>query len=138
MRAWRYQPLTVRLLAGAAGLLTASAALAAPAEADSVDDVFINALNAAGVNYGDAGGAEALGRSVCPVLSEPGGSFNSAASKVVAGGSGMSPEMAATFTSIAISMYCPSVMANVTSGNLPLQGIPGVPAIPSVPGVPGF
>ncbi|BBX57672.1 hypothetical protein MSHO_30170 [Mycobacterium shottsii] len=57
MRASRYQPLTVRLLAGAAGLLTASAALAAPAEADSVDDAFINALNAAGVNYGDAGGA---------------------------------------------------------------------------------
>ncbi|BBX57671.1 hypothetical protein MSHO_30160 [Mycobacterium shottsii] len=79
-----------------------------------------------------------MGRSLCPVLSEPGGSFNSAASKVVAGGSGMSPEMAATFTSIAISMYCPSVMANVTSGNLPLQGIPGVPAIPGVPGVPGF
>ncbi|WP_443987132.1 DUF732 domain-containing protein [Mycobacterium marinum] len=129
---------TIDRSAAGGGLLTASAALAAPAEADSVDDAFINALNAAGVNYGDAGGAEALGRSVCPVLSEPGGSFNSAASKVVAGGSGMSPEMAATFTSIAISMYCPSVMANVTSGNLPLQGIPGVPAIPGVPGVPGF
>ncbi len=137
MKAWRHQPLTVRLLAASAGLLTAGAALAAPAEASPIDDAFIGALNSAGVNYGDAGNAAALGQAVCPILAQPGGSFNSAASNVVASGSGMSPQMAATFTSIAISMYCPQAMADITSGNLPgdLQQIPGLSNIPGLPGL---
>ncbi|KAA1248649.1 DUF732 domain-containing protein [Mycobacterium simiae] len=129
MKAWHHQPLTIRLLAASAGLLTAAAALAAPAEAGALDDAFINALNQAGVNYGDAGNAVTLGQSVCPVLAQPGGSFNTAAATVVGGTSGMSQQMAETFTSIAISMYCPQVMADVANGNLSaLQQIPGMPA----------
>ncbi|MCV7075975.1 DUF732 domain-containing protein [Mycobacterium szulgai] len=136
MNLWRHQPLSVRLLATCAGVLTAAAALAAPAEANPVDDAFISALTNAGVNYGDPINAEALGQSVCPMLAESGGSFNSAAASVVARTQGMSQEMAETFTSIAISMYCPSVMADVAAGKLPgaLQQIPGLSQIPGLPG----
>jgi len=42
----------------------------------------------------------------------------------------MSPEMARMFTTIAIQMYCPSMMANLASGNLG-----GLPAIPGIPGI---
>ena len=129
MKAWHRQPLTIRLLAGSAVLLTAAAAFAAPSEAGTIDDAFINALNDAGVNYGDAGNAVALGQSVCPILARPGGSFNAAAATVVARIGGMSQDMAETFTSIAISMYCPSVISDVAKGNLSaLQQIPGMPA----------
>ncbi|OSC43028.1 DUF732 domain-containing protein [Mycobacterium decipiens] len=115
MRAWRRRRLTIRLLAGAAGLLAVAAAFAAPADADSIDNAFISALNSAGVNYGDAGNAIALGHSVCPMLSKQGGTFASAASSVT-GTNNMSPEMAAAFTSIAISMYCPTVLAGAATG----------------------
>jgi hypothetical protein len=125
---FRHQPLTIRLLAAAAALLTAAAAFAAPAEANQVDDDFIAALNKAGVHYGEPGNAVALGQSICPMLAKPGGTFGAAVANVKGGG--VSPEMADMFTQIAIEMYCPSVMADVASGNLS-----GLPKIPGVPGI---
>ncbi|MBO0865601.1 MAG: DUF732 domain-containing protein [Mycobacterium sp.] len=105
------------------------AALAAPAQADSIDDSFLSALNGAGVNYQDPASTAALGQSVCPMLAQPGGTFASAASSVV-GNNGMSPAMAELFTSIAISMYCPSMMASLADGNMPnLPQLPGLPSI---------
>ena len=115
MNPLRHQPLSVRLLTGAAGMLTAAAAFAAPAEASPVDDAFITALTNAGVNVGDPIDAEALGQSVCPMLVQPGGNFAAAATRI-RGSNGMSPEMASMFTTIAIQMYCPSVMADVAKG----------------------
>jgi hypothetical protein len=146
MMSWRYQPLTVRLLAGTAGLLTAAAALAAPAEASPVDDAFIGALGNAGVNYGDPMNAESLGHSVCPMLAQPGGNFAATATRIRGSSGMMSPEMASMFTTIAIQMYCPSVMADVASGNVPgalqqipgLPGMGGIPGMGSIPGMPGF
>jgi hypothetical protein len=125
---FRHQPLTIRLLAGAAALLTAAAAFAAPAEANPVDDNFVAALNKSGVQYGDPGNAVALGQSVCPMLAKPGGTLAAAVSKVEGGG--ISGGMAGMFAQIAIAMYCPSVMASVASGNLS--------GLPRIPGVPGF
>ena len=125
---FRHQPLTIRLLAAAAGLLTAAAAFAAPAEANQVDDDFIAALNKAGLHYGDPGNAVALGQSICPMLAKPGGTFAAAVAQVKGGG--VSPGMADMFAQIAIEMYCPSVMAGVASGNLS-----GLPKIPGVPGI---
>jgi hypothetical protein len=125
---FRHQPLTIRLLAGAAALLTAAAAFAAPAEANPVDDNFVAALNKSGVQYGDPGNAVALGQSVCPMLAKPGGTLAAAVSKVEGGG--ISGGMAGMFAQIAIAMYCPSVMASVASGNLS--------GLPKIPGVPGF
>lgn len=116
-------------LAASVGLLTAGAALAAPAGADGIDDQFLSALNGAGVNYQDPAGTAALGQSVCPMLAQPGGSVASAASSIV-GNNGMSPAMAQLFTSIAISMYCPSMMASIADGNVPsLPQLPGMPSI---------
>ncbi len=116
-------------LAASVGLLMAGAALAAPAGADGIDDQFLSALNSAGVNYQDPAGTAALGQSVCPMLAQPGGSVASAASSIV-GNNGMSPAMAQLFTSIAISMYCPSMMSSIADGNMPsLPQLPGMPSI---------
>lgn len=130
----RHQPLTIRLLAAAAGLLTAAAAFAAPAEADPVDDNFINALNNAGVDFGEPGNAAAVGQSICPMLAQPGGSVASAAASVTQ--MGMSSAMAQMFTTIAIQTYCPEAVASIAGGSLPQ--IPGMPAIPGLPTIPGI
>jgi Protein of unknown function (DUF732) len=125
---FRYQPLPIRLLAAAGVILTAAAAFAAPAEANSIDDQFVAALNKAGVNFGDQGNAVALGQSICPMLAKPGGNFAAAVAKVKGGG--ISPQMADMFAQIAIQMYCPSAMADIASGNL--GGLPKVPGLPGI------
>lgn len=116
-------------LAASVGLLAAGAASAVPARANTIDEQFLSALNGAGVNYQDPAGAAALGQSICPMLGQPGGTLASAASSIV-GNNGMSPAMAQLFTTIAISMYCPSMMASIANGNVPsLPSLPGVPSI---------
>jgi Protein of unknown function (DUF732) len=121
---FRRQPLTIRLLAAAAGLLTVAAAFAAPAEADQVDDNFIDALNHAGIDFGEPGNAMSVGQSICPMLEQPGGNFAAVAAGV--SHRGMSPQMAKMFTTIAIQMYCPQEIANIASGN-PTAGLPQIP-----------
>jgi hypothetical protein len=130
---FRHQPLTVRLLALAAGLLTAAAAFAAPAQADpAADDHFIDALNHAGIDFGEPGNAMAVGQSICPMLAQPGGSFAAAASGVAH--RGRSPQMAQLFTTIAIQTYCPEEMANILGGNV--SGLQQLPVLPGmVPGI---
>lgn len=98
----------------AIGLMTTAATVAAPVHADPIDDSFLRTLNNSGVGYTDPSATAALGQSVCPMLVEPGKSFASVASTV--GNNGISPEMAAFFTGIAISMYCPSMMSSVGNG----------------------
>jgi hypothetical protein len=136
---FRHQPFTIRLLAAAAGLLTVASAFAAPAGADGNGDEFIDALNHAGIDFGEPGNAMSVGESICPMLSQPGGNFAAAASSVA--GRGMSPTMARMFTTIAIQTYCPEEMANIASGNLSgaMPQVPGVPGqIPGqLPGMPG-
>ena len=137
---FRHQPLTIRLLAATAGLLTVASAFAAPAEADGNGDDFIDALNHAGIDFGEPGNAMSVGESICPMLSQPGGNFAAAASSVA--GRGMSPMMARMFTTIAIQTYCPQEMANITSGNLSGAMPPGMAGqIPGMagqtPGMPG-
>lgn len=128
---FRHQPLSIRLLAAAAGLLTVAAAFAAPAKADNPDDNFIDALNHAGIDFGEPGNAMSVGQSICPMLSQPGGNFAAVASSV--SHRGMSPTMARMFTTIAIQTYCPEEMANIASGNL--SG--AVPQLPGMTGMPG-
>ena len=102
-------------MAGAGvALIAATATLAAPADADTIDDSFLAALNNAGVAYNDPASTVALGQAVCPMLVEPGKTLASVASSV--GNSGISPDVAAFFTGIAISMYCPSMMTSIGNG----------------------
>jgi hypothetical protein len=135
---YRHQPLTIRLLATGAAVLTAAAAFAAPAEADQVDDNFLDALNHAGVEFGEPGNAMAVGQSICPMLAKPGGNLAAVVANV--SHQGMSPQMAQMFTTIAIQMYCPQEVANIASGNLSMPQIPGMPnQIPGMPGqIPGI
>jgi hypothetical protein len=102
--------LTVTLV----GLVTA-VTVAAPAHADPVtDNTFLNALTNAGIGYNDPASTQSLGQSICPMLVEPGKSLASVYSSVT--NQGISPDMAAFFTGIAISMYCPQMMGSLGSG----------------------
>jgi hypothetical protein len=128
IRLYRHQPLTIRLLALAAALVTAAAAFTAPAEADPADDDFIDALNHAGVEFGEPGNAMAVGQAICPMLAQPGGNFAAVAASV--SHRGMSPQMARMFTTIAIQVYCPQEIANLAGGNV--HGLPQVPGMPGI------
>jgi hypothetical protein len=96
------------------GLATA-VTVAATAHADPLtDNSFLNALTNAGIGYGDPVSTEALGQSICPMLVEPGKDVASVYSTVT--NNGINPDMAAFFTGIAISMYCPQMMSSIGSG----------------------
>jgi hypothetical protein len=109
---------TLRLIALTAGMAAASAALAAPIRADVVSNAFLAALTNAGVPYSQPATTTALGESVCPLLFQPGGSFDLITARV-AGDSGMSQDAAGAFTIIAIGTYCPAVLAPLFSNRLP-------------------
>ncbi|ORA81825.1 hypothetical protein BST28_04900 [Mycolicibacter kumamotonensis] len=132
-----------------AGLI-ASVWLATPAEASPVDTSFLSELAGAGVPVGDPAATTALGQSVCPMLTEPAGTAASVASPIagLGGGPAMSPEMAQMFTEVAVQAYCPQMLSQLASGQVPelpqipgmSVGIPGLsgglPAIPEIPGLP--
>jgi Protein of unknown function (DUF732) len=110
--------------------------LAAPASADPTTD-FLSTLTDAGIGYEDAASTEQLGQSVCPMLVEPGKSLASVYSTV--SNSGINPDMAAFFTGIAISMYCPSMMTSLGNGTIlnSLSGLNGLGGINGL-GIPGL
>lgn len=120
---------TIPVVALTAALVTTATAVATPANADPTNDAFLNALNNAGVNYDDPNQAVQLGQSLCPALAQPGGSLASSAA-TVNGQNGISAAMAGLFTSIAISMYCPSMVNSFANGDFS--------NLPQIPGVPGF
>jgi Protein of unknown function (DUF732) len=124
-----------RATALSVGVVAAAASLAAPAQADQTSDSFLNALSSAGVNNLDPNMATSLGQTICPMLAQPGGSFAKTASQI-RGDSGLTPDMAGLFTSIAISMYCPSMMTSMANGDFSgLGAIPGLGSFLSVPGI---
>ena len=111
------------------GLAAAATGLAAPAQADPNTDLFIDALNSAGLQNVDPGNAVALGQQVCPMLADSGQSAADVAAKVADSG-GMSLGPATMFTGIAISMWCPGAMARL--GNGQIDGIPGLDGLPAI------
>jgi hypothetical protein len=121
----RHVDLTTRALIAAVGLTTAAATFAAPANADPLDDMFLTALTDGGMSFANGADTAALGRTVCPMLVEPGKNLASVYSKVT--NSGISPDMTAFFTGIAISMYCPQAMSSIGNGTfldwLPMPGL---------------
>lgn len=121
-------------MAIAASTIAAGLSFAVPASADPVNDnSFLNALNRAGIGYNDPANTEQLGQQICPMLVEPGKNLASVYSRV--SNNGISPDMAAFFTGIAISMYCPQMMGSIGNGTFlnTLQGMQGIPGMPSVP-----
>ncbi|OBB32295.1 hypothetical protein A5792_00845 [Mycolicibacterium peregrinum] len=133
--------MAARALQTAVGVVSVALAVAAPAQADpapvpnpTTDSSFLNALNDAGVGYGDPGAAVQMGQEVCPMLVEPGKDFASVASQM-RGDGGMSPQMASFFTGIAIQMYCPQMMSSIGDGSIlnnlgALNGLAGIAGFP--------
>lgn len=117
------------------GLAAAATGLASPAQADPNTDLFIDALNSAGLQNIDPGNAAALGQQVCPMLADSGQNAADVAAKVADTG-GMSLGPATMFTGIAISMWCPGAMAKL--GNGQIDGIPGLDAMPAIADLNGF
>jgi hypothetical protein len=120
-----------RALVLAIGLTTAAVSLSAPAHADPIDDSFLAALSGAGMPFDNPADTAALGRNVCPMLVEPGKNLAKVYSQVT--DNGVPPDMAAFFTGIAISMYCPQAMSSIGNGTfldwLPAGGFGGLPGI---------
>jgi hypothetical protein len=116
--------LSARALALGIGVTTAAALLAAPAHADPIDDAFLTALRDGGLALNDPANTVELGRTVCPMLVEPGKSLASVYTRVA--NNGIPPDLAAFFTGIAISMYCPQAMSSIGNGTfldwLPVPG----------------
>jgi hypothetical protein len=102
----------------AAGL-AAALAVAAPAHADTGADAFVSALSNAGLGTADSANAVQLGQSVCPMLAEPGQNIADVAGAVANAG-GMSLGPATMFTGLAISIFCPGVVASIGSGQSPV------------------
>jgi Protein of unknown function (DUF732) len=96
---------------------TAAVVIAAPAHADASDQAFVDALSRAGVGAVDPARAVEVGQSVCPMLAEPGQTAADVAAKV-ADTAGMSLGPATMFTGIAISAFCPVMVAKAGEGNL--------------------
>ena len=113
----------------AVGAAALAVTVAAPAQADPIDDAFLAALNDAGVGFANPVDTVRLGESVCPMLVEPGKSLAKVYTRVA--DSGIPHDVAAFFTGIAISMYCPQMMASVGNGTV-LDWLPAARAIPGL------
>ncbi|MCV7031905.1 DUF732 domain-containing protein [Mycobacterium sherrisii] len=100
----------VGLVVLTASLITAAASMAAPIRADMAGNRFLSALTNAGVAVTQPATALAAGQSVCPMLVEPGQSFDSVVSEM-ASDSGMTEKNAGIFTIVAIATFCPSMIA---------------------------
>lgn len=99
------------------GLVSLAAVLSAPIRADMLGNAFLSALTNAGITYTQPATTTAMGQSVCPMLFEPGRSFDDVTSKM-AEGNGLSYEMAGKFTIVAIATYCPAVIAPLLGNRL--------------------
>jgi len=135
-----YQRSTLRITSIAFGVLVAAAAAVAPASADEgSNDAFLKSLSGAGIGYNDPNATAALGQAICPILAQPGGNFAQAASTVT--GSGIPPGMAGLFTTLAIQMYCPTMINQMANGDFSsignLAGIGNFMGVPKIPGLPG-
>ena len=114
----RAQQTALRLVAVSAGLVGLLSLPTPPVHADLMGNAFLRALTNAGVPVSQPYSAMALGQSVCPLLVQPGGSFDSVISSM-ADGAGMSRDVAGVFTIVAIATYCPAVMAPLLSDHIP-------------------
>lgn len=105
-------PSVLRILGLIATLSALTAASPPTVRADMMGNAFLSALTNAGVSFSQPASTTALGQSVCPMLVEPGGSFDEVVAELV-DGTGMTNHAAGVFTIIAIATYCPAVLASL-------------------------
>ena len=111
-----------RRLAGAtvaAGLITGAMALAAPAQADTTTDDFLNALSSSGITGMDPGQAVELSQSICPLLADRSQNTADIAS-TVADRMGRPLGAGTMFTGIAVSFFCPRAVQDLAGGQMPI------------------
>jgi hypothetical protein len=129
-----------KTVAATASIIAAGVAFSAPAPADTTNDAFLSALNRANIPFAQNNPdlTAQLGQQVCPMLVEPGKSFAQVATSVA--NNGINPGLAAFFTGIAISMYCPQMMGSIGNGTIlnQLQGLQGLAGFAGVPGLNGI
>lgn len=104
------------LAAGLAGGVFAAGVSAAPARADTSDNVtdVLSSLDLLGITGIDPAKAVEVGQSLCPILAERGQNTADVAAKVSdAIGRPLGP--ATAFTGTAISFLCPKAVENVTN-----------------------
>lgn len=111
--------MTARTVLLTAGVLAGALLAAAPASADPADDLFLTAVDNAGVAVSNPGDAVALGQSVCPMLAQPGQTMADAASQV-ANAAGMPLGPATMFTGLAITAFCPGAVSALGNGESPI------------------
>ena len=107
-----------RLAVLAAGAVSVALMAAVPASADPTTDAVIDQLGTAGAGVVDPGQAADFGRSMCPMLADPGQQMADTASTVADAG-GMSLP-GSGFAGLAISALCPSVMSGLANGESPI------------------
>ena len=105
-------PAVVMLVASAVFAGTLSAA---PAQADTGVDVFLNALQHYRLGDIDPATAVRVGQDVCPMLAEPGQNAANVAAKV-ADELGRPLGPATMFTGLAIQILCPRAVGALTDG----------------------
>jgi Protein of unknown function (DUF732) len=108
-----------RIAALAVSVGAMSLAVATPAQAEPDTDAFLRSLSYAGIGGVDPATAVEVGQSVCPMLAEPGQRMADVAAQVAdAIGRPLGP--ATMFTGVAITMFCPGVVAAVANGQSPV------------------
>jgi hypothetical protein len=103
-----------RIAALAVSVGAMSLAVATPAQAEPDTDAFLRSLSYAGIGGVDPATAVEVGQSVCPMLAEPGQRMADVAAQVAdAIGRPLG-------TGVAITMFCPGVVAAVANGQSPV------------------
>ena len=84
----------------------AAIGMAVPAHADSTDDAFISALNAAGITYSDPDAAVGAGKWVCDKVNG-GTEMSDVVKTLTSKNASLNPDKASKFAAIAANAYCP-------------------------------
>ncbi|OBJ53768.1 DUF732 domain-containing protein [Mycobacterium sp. 1423905.2] len=92
---------------------SALTALAAPASADSTDDLFLASLRAAGISFQDPDRAVRAGKFVCALVDQ-GQRGKEVVDTVQSQNPAVDQEGAAKFTAIAAHAYCPKAIAGLS------------------------
>ena len=93
-------------------MIVAAPVTAPTAHADPVDDAFIAALHAAGVQFGDSEMAKSLAKGFCKQMKRSTKDFAWVVSGLVTGG--IPRQMATTFAGEAAKAYCPDMLRTFT------------------------
>ena len=88
--------------------------MAVPAHADSTDDAFISALNAAGITYSDPDAAVGAGKWVCDKVNG-GTDMSDVVKTLTTKNTSLNPDKASKFAAIAANAYCPDAVSTASS-----------------------